>query len=180
MALIYNGILLSHESNSNNAICSNMGRPRDRHTEWSKSEKVKCHMISLTCGILKKLYKWTYLPYRSRITDVENVGYQWGKSESEKWKLLSYVLLFATQRTIQSMAFSRHSPGVGSHYLLQGIFSTQKLNPGLPNCRWILYQLNYKVRVKVKVKLLSRVRLFATPWTVAYQAPLSMGFSRQG
>ena len=31
----------------------------------------------------------------------------------------------------------------------------------------------------VKVKLLSRVRLFATPWTVAYQAPLSMGFSRQ-
>ena len=29
--------------------------------------------------------------------------------------------------------------------------------------------------VKVKVKLLSRVRLFATPWTVAYQAPLSMG-----
>ena len=29
------------------------------------------------------------------------------------------------------------------------------------------------------VKLLSRVRLFVTPWTVAYQAPLSMGFSRQ-
>ena len=32
---------------------------------------------------------------------------------------------------------------------------------------------------KRKVKLLSLVRLFATPWTVAYQAPLSMGFSRQ-
>ena len=29
------------------------------------------------------------------------------------------------------------------------------------------------------MKLLSRVRLFATPWTVAYQAFLSMGFSRQ-
>ena len=29
------------------------------------------------------------------------------------------------------------------------------------------------------MKLLSPVRLFATPWTVAYQAPLSMGFSRQ-
>ena len=28
-------------------------------------------------------------------------------------------------------------------------------------------------------KLLSHVRLFATPWTVAHQAPLSMGFSRQ-
>ena len=33
--------------------------------------------------------------------------------------------------------------------------------------------------MKVKVKLLSRVRLFATPWTVAYQAPPSIGFSRQ-
>ena len=32
---------------------------------------------------------------------------------------------------------------------------------------------------KVKVKLLSRVRLFATPWMVTYQAPQSMGFSRQ-
>ena len=35
------------------------------------------------------------------------------------------------------------------------------------------------VLTKVKVKLLSRVRFFATPWTVAYQAPPSMGFSRQ-
>ena len=33
--------------------------------------------------------------------------------------------------------------------------------------------------MKVKVKSLSYVQLFATPWTVAYQAPLSMEFSRQ-
>ena len=32
---------------------------------------------------------------------------------------------------------------------------------------------------KVKVKSLSRVRLFETPWAVVYQAPLFMGFSRQ-
>ena len=31
----------------------------------------------------------------------------------------------------------------------------------------------------MKVKSLSCVRLLATPWTAAYQAPLSMGFSRQ-
>ena len=31
----------------------------------------------------------------------------------------------------------------------------------------------------MKVKSLSRIRLLATPWTAAYQAPLSMGFSRQ-
>ena len=32
--------------------------------------------------------------------------------------------------------------------------------------------------VKVKVKSLSRVGLFATPWTVAYQVAPSMGFSK--
>ena len=34
-------------------------------------------------------------------------------------------------------------------------------------------------KMKVKVKLLSRLRLFGVPWAVAYQAPPSMGFSRQ-
>ena len=33
--------------------------------------------------------------------------------------------------------------------------------------------------MKMKVKSFSHVRLFAIPWTVAHQAPLSMGFSRQ-
>ena len=32
--------------------------------------------------------------------------------------------------------------GVGSCSLLQGLFPTQELNPGLPHCRWILYQLS--------------------------------------
>ena len=33
--------------------------------------------------------------------------------------------------------------GVGSHSLLEGIFPTQGSNPGLPHCRWILYQLSH-------------------------------------
>ena len=37
---------------------------------------------------------------------------------------------------------------------------------------------NAKARSRL-VKSVSRVRLFVAPWTVAYQAPLSMGFSRQ-
>ena len=36
-----------------------------------------------------------------------------------------------------------------------------------------------KVFCKVKQMMLSHVRLFATPWTVAYHVPPSMGFSRQ-
>ena len=39
--------------------------------------------------------------------------------------------------------------------------------------------LAFVKQVKVKVKSLSRVRLFVTPWTVAHQAPPSMEFSRQ-
>ena len=74
--------------------------------------------------------------------------------------------------------------GVGSLSLLQGIFPTQGLNPGLPHSRQFLYQLSHKWSPLYhlnwsEVKSLSRVRLFATLWTVAYQAPLSMGFSRQ-
>ena len=40
-------------------------------------------------------------------------------------------------------------------------------------------QLSYFIFEKVKVKSLSCVRLFVTPWTVAHKAPLSIGFSRQ-
>ena len=42
-----------------------------------------------------------------------------------------------------------------------------------------LFSASVSFSIKVKVKSLSRVRLFVTPWTVAHQAPQSMGFSRQ-
>ena len=44
---------------------------------------------------------------------------------------------------------------------------------------WVAISFSNAWKGKVKVKLLSRVRLFSTPWTSAYQAPPSMGFSRQ-
>ena len=44
---------------------------------------------------------------------------------------------------------------------------------------WVAISFSNAWKWKVKVKLLSRVRLFATPWTAAYKAPLSMGFFRQ-
>ena len=39
--------------------------------------------------------------------------------------------------------FPGKNTGVGCHALLQGIFPTQGLNPGLPQCRWILYHLSH-------------------------------------
>ena len=54
--------------------------------------------------------------------------------------------------------------------------------PGILQARtleWVAISFSNVWKWKVKVKSLSRVRLFATPWTAAYQAPPSVGFSRQ-
>ena len=70
---------------------------------------------------------------------------------------LCYVLCLVTQSCptlcnpmdCSQPGFSVHgdSPGkntaVGCHALLQGIFPTQGSNPGIPHCRWILYQLSH-------------------------------------
>ena len=54
--------------------------------------------------------------------------------------------------------------------------------PGILQARtleWVAISFFSAWKWKVKVKSLSRVRLLVTPWTAAYQPPLSMGFSRQ-
>ena len=54
--------------------------------------------------------------------------------------------------------------------------------PGILQARtleWVAMSFSNAWKWKVKVKSLSRVRLFMTLWTAAYQAPPSMGFSRQ-
>ena len=51
--------------------------------------------------------------------------------------------------------------------------------PGILQARTLEWVAINAWKWKVKGKLLSRVRLFMTPWIAAYQAPLSMGFSRQ-
>ena len=54
--------------------------------------------------------------------------------------------------------------------------------PGILQARtleWVAISFSNAWKWKVKVKSLSCVWLFATPWTPAYQAPPSMGFSRQ-
>ena len=67
---------------------------------------------------------------------------------SGKRKSLTRARLFATPWTIWN------SPGqntrVGSLSLLQEIFPTQELNPGLPHCGQILYQLSHKGHLKIQ------------------------------
>ena len=52
--------------------------------------------------------------------------------------------------------------------------------PGILQVRtleWVAISFSNAVKLKVKVMLLSRVQLLATPWTAAHQAPPSVGFS---
>ena len=98
---------------------------------------------------------------------------------------------FATPKTVAHQTprpwnFPGKNTGVGCHFLLQGIFPTQGLNPcllhwqldSLPLCRQLV---GWQVGVGEKCVLShsSCVWVFATPWAIALQAPLSMGFSRQ-
>ena len=55
---------------------------------------------------------------------------------------------------------------------IPGIFQARTLE-------WVAISVSNAWKWKVKVKLLSLVRLLATPWTAVHQAPPSMGFSRQ-
>ena len=53
---------------------------------------------------------------------------------------------------------------VGSHSLLQGIFTTQGLNPGLLHCRQFLYQLSYQLKQAciLRINLTLFLRIFAS------------------
>ena len=95
-------------------------------------------------------------------------------SNAWRWKVkvksLSPVWLWATPWT----AAYRAPLSIG--------FSRQEYWSGVPSpSPKTVWGFLKKLGIKplCEVKLLSRVWLFVTPWTVAYQAPLSMGFSRQ-
>ena len=79
----YNGILLSHKKEWNNVNCSDRDSHRDCHIEWSKTEKDKYHMISLTCGILKNGTKQK----KSHRCRKQTYGYQRGKGGGINWKI---------------------------------------------------------------------------------------------
>ena len=79
----------------------------------------------------------------------------------------------ATAKSLQSsltLCESRDSSPPG--FPVPGILQARTLE-------WVAISFSNVWKWKLKVKSLSHVRLFATPWTAAHQAPPSMGFSRQ-
>ena len=79
-----------------------------------------------------------------------------------KWKLLSHVRLCDRMDWLYRQWNSPgQNPGEGNLSLLQGIFPTQGLNPGLLHCRKILYQLSHEG----KPRTLERVAYPFSRWS---------------
>ena len=67
--------------------------------------------------------------------------------------------------------------GMEQSHMLKPHLSQKKINREF--CNLLAHCLRARCKLTTLCQSLSRVQLFATPWTVSRQAPLSMGFSRQ-
>ena len=126
---------------------------------------------------------WTYLHQKYKIEGprclYSSRHLPWGYT-SYIWGYTSYTRGYTSTATAAAAAKSLQlcptlcdpidgsPPGSAVPGILQAI-----------TLEWVAISFSNAWKGKVKVKLLSRVRLFATPWAAAYQAPESMGFSRQ-
>ena len=92
----------------------------------------------------------------------------WSRSGNSNYKL------FECPRRCWTAAWADTVAPTGCHMCTAMAVPVPDLSGSLPmNLCYHLYEW------RSEVKLLSRVWLFVTPWTVAYQAPLAMGFPRQ-
>ena len=104
------------------------------------------------------------------------------KSEQEKglvWK--ESMIFFWAKHALLLLLLLSHFSYVRLCDSIDGSPSGSAV-PGILQARtleWVAISSSNAWKWKVKVKSLSRVRLFETPWTAAFQAPPSMGFSRQ-
>ena len=87
-------------------------------------------------------FVFLYMSITRKTEKYRNLMDQW------KLKLLTWQCLTLFDPMDYRIFSPWNSPaqniGMGSLSLFQGILSTQVSNPGLPNCRWILYQLSHK------------------------------------
>ena len=114
---------------------------------WTQLSRAQCEFYDF--GI-KYTYEFGSLNWRQCESTLEE--------DQNSYNIILYILMMINDdesRSVVSDSLQPHglqspwnSPGqntgVGSLSLLQGIFPTQGLNPDLPNCRWILYQLSYQ------------------------------------
>ena len=117
-------------------------------------------------AVKRKNEEWVFLFHFS--------GSKEDKENSEQaWTFLVYftlLLLLSHFSRVRLCAIPQTAAQRGSP--IPGILQARTLE-------WVAISFSHAWKWKVKVKSLSRVRPSATPWTAAYQAPPSMGFSRR-
>ena len=144
-------------------------------------EPIDCSLSdSLSVGFPRQEY-WSGLPFLS-LGDLPDLGIEPTSPASPAFHvdslplshLASLIALTATaakpRQSCPTLCYPIDGCPTGSS--VPGILQASILE-------WVAISFSNAWKWKVKVKSLSRFRLLATPWTVAYQAPLSMGFSRQ-
>ena len=107
--------------------------------KWSK-RKIQCNFFLL----------WKtmdcHLHFHPTVTKFTRV--QYGNKLLKKWKAVLCASLqphgLEPTRLLCLWDSPGKNTGVGCHFLLQGIFPTQRLNPGLPHCRQTLYDLSHQ------------------------------------
>ena len=105
--------------------------------------------------------------------NIQSIRFQLHRGSNVNLRATWQALLNAAAKSLQSyqtLCDPIDSSPSGSP--VPGIFQARELE-------WVAISFSNAWKWKVKVKSLSCVQLFATPWTAAHQAPPSMGFSRQ-
>ena len=102
--------------------------------------------------------------------------YTWTSPDGQYWNQIDDILCSQRWRSSIQSAKTRLGADCGSDEFLTAKFrlKLKKVGKTIRPLRYDLNQIPYDYTVEVKVKLLSCARLFATPWTVAYQALRSL------
>ena len=153
-------------------------------TSWGQEPNPAYHLLSYTS------------PWSSRSRHAVNPTSQWTRAQPRAvwgglatggayvtkacwfpWSVLEACFLLdtpASQITCYNMLAIKSLEKRGMCAVISYVCSLKMV---IQNYKFL--NVSYHHIFKVKVKSFSRVRLIATPWAAAYQAPLSMGFSRQ-
>ena len=126
---------------------------------------------------------------QARILEVIAIPFSRGSSWLREWTQVSCIAdrIFTICATTEALRLWAAAAAAKSHQSCLGLCDPIDGSPpdtpipGILQERtleWVAISFSNAWKWKVKVKLLSRVRLFTTPWTAAYQAPPSTGFSR--
>ena len=145
---------------------------------WFWRTEVQCQGIGWATLLLKALEYMLALP---------NSGHSRSSLVCDCINLNSSV--FTCPSPLISSCFSAATAAAKSHQSCPTLCDPMDSSPpgspipGILQARtleWVAISFSNAWKWKIKVKSLIHVWLLATPWTAAYQAPLSMGFSRQG